>query len=301
MATKTPAKPKPPSNQELQARYGYAIGFFNSNVELKSLLAKARAANWDAANFQAAVRNTTWWKKRSDAQRQFDIASTTDPGEAARKVAEARAQLAQEAAAAGFEATPAWLDAQAKAIARNGSDATEVKALIANSWYSEYAKGLATGAESQATQTGGVAATMARLRETAKAYGYPLGDDKLAQQTQQVLAGNQDPTAIAAQYKEWAKSHFRGIAAQLDAGQTVADVLDPYKQIAAQELGASKDTMDTNDPKWQAAVNGDAPMSLTDWRTVIRTNAQYGWDRSVNAQQQAYQMVSGLTQMFQGG
>lgn len=296
MATaKAPAKAKPVTNQELQARYGYAIGFFNSNPELKKLLETARKANWDAANFQAGVRNTKWWKARSDAQRTHDILKTTDPGQAARKVAETRAMLAQQAAALGVGADAAWLDAQALAVARNGSDDTEVKALLASAWYAK------SGGAGQAAQTGGVAATMTRLRDMASAYGYPLGDDKLAQQTREVLAGNQDPAALAAQYKEWAKLNFVGIAGALDAGQTVADVLDPYKQIAAQELGSSKETMNVSDPKWQAAINGQAPLSLTDWRTKIRTDSQYGWNSSVTAQQQAYQLVAGLEQMFQGG
>jgi hypothetical protein len=295
------ATAKKPTAAELAARYGYAITFFNSNPELKALLANAQTHNWDVANFQAAIRNTTWWKSRSDSQRTYDIALKTDPGNLNAQITRRRDELKAQAAATGVKLSWAELTQLTKDTIRNGSNDAEVRAQLAAKWLSNWNTAVDSGTATQASQTGGVATTMAQLKQTAAAYGYPLGDDRLALQTMNVLAGNAQPQDIAAQYKEWAKVHFKSVAAQLDAGQTVADVLDPYKQIAAQELGMDKDQMRVDDPQWTAAIAGPEPLTLADWRTKIRTDASYGWDRSANAQQQAYQMVAGLQQMFQGG
>lgn len=296
-AKKAPAKPKVPTTQELAARYGYAITFFNSDPELKALLAKAQKANWDVANFQAAIRNTRWWKARSDAQRNFDIGVKTDPGEWKRRAIEARVKLQQQAAQMGVTVSASWLTKMANQFVRNGATDQEIAASLASVWHSQFAS------DQEAASTGTAGDVVGQLREMASAYGYPLGDDRLNQQVTDVLAGNKQPKDYEETYKMWAKKNFAGVADLIDAGQTVADILDPYTQIASQELGKDKAAMLPHDPKWQKALLGanGGPMSLSDWRTTIRTESQYGWDQSRSAQDDAYKLAAGLSQMFQGG
>jgi hypothetical protein len=288
-----------PTNQQLAARYGYALSFFNAYPELKRLLGKAKSKNWDAANFQAAIRNTNWWKQRSSAQRDYDILKYTDPGQWKAKKADSLTTVKNQAAQLGITLT----DNQATAIAnqnlRDGFTPADLQRKLADTWRAKYSAG---DPSKISDQDGGVGTIVGKLKQMASAYGYPLGDATLANQTYKVLAGESDETAFAEQYKQWAKTQFAGAAAMLDAGQTVQDILDPYAQIASQELGVSRDKILANDPKWQAAINSSAGlMNLSDWRTKIRTDSQYGWASSESAQQSAYQMVAGLTQMFQGG
>lgn len=296
------AKKKAPTQQELAARYGYAISFFSSNPELKRLLANAQKANWDVANFQAAIRNTKWWKARSEAQRQYDIGLTADPGEWNRRVAEAQAKVTQQAAAMGVRLTAAQAKANAQAFVRNGSTDQEIAAALANTWHNQYAADVAAGTADQ-TPVGQAADAIGALKEMASAYGYPLGVDRLNDQVTQVLAGNAQVKDYEETYKTWAKKNFAGVADMIDAGQTLRDILDPYTQIASQELGADKAGMLASDPKWQKALTGaqGGPMTLTDWRTTLRSDSQYGWDSSRSAQDDAYKLVAGLSQMFQGG
>lgn len=299
--TTTPAKPKTPSNAELQARYGYAISFFNSNPELKTVLANARKNNWDVANFQAAIRNTKWWKARSDAQRQYDTDKANNPAQAARTVAIAKESLAKQAASMGVTVDDAWLNTQAAAIARNGSSPDEVQSVIAAKWWQTF-KG--TSAQiSDTTQTGQAAATVGDLRAMAKAYGYPMADDTLERQTYDVLNGHTTTDALQETYRTWAKKQFAGVADLIDAGQTVEQILDPYATIASQELGISKDQIKATDPKWQRALNGaqGGAMSLTDFRTALRQDGTYGYNQSQSAQEQAYGLVSSLRRTFGGG
>lgn len=296
-------KPKKATRAELAARYGYALKFFESNAELKRLLTEAQKKNWDAANFQAAIRNTTWWKQRSEAQRQYDTSASTDPAQHARNVAQTRAALALQARAMGFEPTAAWLDRVSKQVTRNGSTEEEIQSLVAAEWYTRYDK-KPNADITEGTQTGQVATVVNQLKAMAAQYGYPLGDDTLENQTFKVLNGTATAQSFEDTYKTWAKTHFQGAAHLIDAGQSVAEILDPYAQIAAQELGSDKSAILASDPMYQAALNGadgGGMMSLPAWRTKIRTDSQYGWDKSANAQQQAYQMVAGLQSMFQGG
>jgi hypothetical protein len=290
-------KKKPASRQELAARYGYAMSFFNSNDELKDLLEKAKKQNWDAANFQAAIRNTTWWKKRSETQRNYDILKAQNPGEHTRQVEARMATLREQAAGLGITATDTWLRSQSETMVRNGATEDEVQALLATTWHKQY---LAEGGDrSIDDEAGSASSTIGRLKQAAAAYGYPLGDDTLAQQTLTVLNGTADVDIITEKYKTWAKKQFAAFADDIDAGQSVQDILDPYAQIASQELGIPKGQMLASDPKWQAALT--AGITLPEWRTKVRTDAQYGWDSSETAQNQAYQMVAGLQSMFQGG
>ena len=288
---------KPPTQQELAARYGYAMNFFASNSELSKLLEKAKKQNWDVANFQAAIRNTKWWKQRSETQRNYDILAAQNPAEKERQVAARMATLKEQAAALGINATQTWLLKTAQTMVRNGATEDEVQATLAATWHNQY---LAEGKnKSLADEKGGAASTIGQLKATAAQYGYPLGDDTLAKQTLSVLNGTADVNAIAETYKAWAKKQFSAFADDIDAGQTVQDILDPYAQIASQELGIPKGQMLATDPKWQAALT--AGLTLPDWRTKVRTDSQYGWDSSEAAQSQAYQMVAGLQSMFQGG
>jgi hypothetical protein len=291
------AAKKKPSDQELAARYGYAISFFKAYPELNRLLAKAKTHNWDAANFQAAIRNTSWWKTRSSSQRDYDVMKYTDPGQWKAKVGDSRTALVQQAAQMGVNLTPAQAELLSKQAVRDGLSQAELQKSLAQKWLKASA-----GGKKIDEAKGGASVVVGQLRELAAQMGYPLGDTTLAQQTYNVLAGNKDTNAIAEQYKAWAKKHFAGAADLIDAGQSVQDILDPYAQIASQELGIGRDQIQAADPKWQAALNQQGTMlSLTDWRTKIRTDSQYGWDSSQAAQQSAYQMVAGLSQMFNGG
>jgi hypothetical protein len=104
---------------------------------------------------------------------------------------------------------------------------------------------------------------------------------------------------------EQAKSLFPGLTAALDAGQTVDQYADPYKQIATQELNVNPADIQWTDPKWMKALNQVDPktgartsMSLDQWLSTLRTDPTYGYDQTNKAGQQAAQLATQLSQRF---
>src|SRR5213594_195726 len=65
--------------EELAASYGWAYGFLNSSPELKKLFGEAVKGGWEPGKFQAELRDTNWWKKNSETQRQAQVIKSTDP------------------------------------------------------------------------------------------------------------------------------------------------------------------------------------------------------------------------------
>ncbi|MGV0949359.1 MAG: hypothetical protein ACOYB3_01715 [Azonexus sp.] len=315
----------PLTNAQMEARFGYAMAFFNSDSELKTLAAKAKKQAWDATNFQAALRNTRWYKNRTASQRQFDEAHFKDPSTYTDNINDQRSLITKQAAALGIDtgspAFVAWRDGtpakgKTKAVlgaayqnVRNAASDSEVQTQLASYWYRTYYGAGAKGNEMRPdvnidnmTLQGQSATTASQLRTMAAQYGYPAGNDWLEQNIYKVLSGTQNVSDTAEQMKKWAASQYVGVADRINNGETLEQILDPYKQVAADVLGDDKSGMKTTDTKWLASIDNEAkvPMSLDEWKKKIRTDSQYGYDTSTNAKQDAFQMASSLRSIFQG-
>jgi hypothetical protein len=266
------AKPKvvPLTAAEMEARFGYATAFFNSDPSLKAVYAKAKAQRWDQTNFQAALRNTSWYKKRTATQRQFDETYYKDQATYKDTIADRRDTLIQQAAALGVDtSTPefaTWLNGTpargktaavrgaAETAVRNGASDSEIQTMLASYWYKTYYGAGAKGTEmrpgvdiDQQTLTGQAASTASQLRTLASQYGYPAGNDWLEQNVYKVLNGTQNVSDTQEQMKRWAMSQYGAVADRIQNGETVEQILDPYKQVAAEVLGSDKSMMTNNE------------------------------------------------------
>src|SRR5690606_17557405 len=67
------------SREELMEQYGLSASLINSSKELRSLFNKAVAGSWSAARFQAALKNSKWWKNQSSTLRKYLTTKYTDP------------------------------------------------------------------------------------------------------------------------------------------------------------------------------------------------------------------------------
>jgi hypothetical protein len=312
---------KPLTDKEMQARFGYALNFFKSDPSLKALYEKAKKGRWDQTNFQAGLRQTDWYKKRTEAQRTFDSLYYKDAASYKDNIADQRALLLKQAEALGIDTTSSafktWLDGtpakgKQKAVlgaaannVRNQANQSEVQSQLASYWYKTYYDATTGKARpgvdiDQKTLRGEAATAASQLRSLAAAYGYPAGDDWLEQNTYKVIQGTQNVQDTQDVMKRWAMGQYKGVADRINGGETVEDILDPYKQVAAATLGSDKMAMRPDDPKWNAAISGDIPLTLDQWRVKVRQDKQYGWDTSVNAQAEAYKMAASLRSIFQG-
>ena len=144
----------------------------------------------------------------------------------------------------------------------------------------------------------------AKVKQAAGAYYVPLADVTAREWSKKVLSGEVPEAAFQQYLKDQAKSMFPPLAAAIDAGVTVEQYADPYKQVAAQTLEVPPEQINFNDPRWsRALMNVDkdgnrTSMTLYDWQALLKTDTSYGYDRTSQARQQAAQMAQQLQETF---
>jgi hypothetical protein len=153
----------------------------------------------------------------------------------------------------------------------------------------------------QMGQPGTIGVTIDKLRTEAKSYLVPVSDQTLQAWSENIAMGRTDENAFLVTLKTQAKSLYPGMASQIDAGLTVNQAVDPYRQLAASNLNIAPDSIDFGQPQFQKALHQIDPktgapvaMSLDAWQTELRTNPIYGFSGTQNAKTMAYDATSTL-------
>jgi hypothetical protein len=121
----------------------------------------------------------------------------------------------------------------------------------------------------------------------ARQYGFTMSRGRLDELARNIARGVRTIEDYEGYFRQRAENLFPGLQRQIREGQTVRDVLEPYLNMAAEELGIPVSAMATTDQKWLKAINGkDGPMDGDDWLRTLRTNRRYGWDNSNNGRRQ---------------
>ena len=281
------AKPKkdPPKTS---ADFGFVDAFLNAHKDVKAKVNLAIKNGWTPERLQGSIKTTTWWKTRTDAQRQYDLIIKENPKEAARQIALKREEVQTAASNLGVTLTAAEMNSMATAFYRDGSSQAEVQARLAANW------------DMGEKQTGQAAIAVDDIRQTAADYGVRLAPATQEKYTRQILAGDMDAKGWEDMIREQAKMLYAPISAQLDQGKTVKDVMGSYLQIAGSELGMDPEQMSLDDPRWTAAIYGEnnAPMTAGQWTAKIRQDPLYGWDKTFGARQQASQLATEFGRAF---
>lgn len=235
------------------------------------------------------IKATTYWNQTADKAKQFD--SMTDADRAA-SISAIRAQIASKYGDLGL--TISELDKIARDVTRFG-----MTGVVADNYiYSTVGTTRRSKADVVSSLDG-----MA-LKNLAKSYGYNPGD--LDDQVYAILTGNayngQSISEDSLRKKGilTAKSAYFHLAPQLDAGLTLKDIFDPYRQKAAQVLEMSEESIDMMDGKFAAAFGSEngRPLSMTEWENMLRTDDRYGYKYTKQAKNDARQMAMTLAKAF---
>lgn len=284
----TPVKPK-----RVAADYGYAAAFLNAHKDVARKVALAVKQGWTPDRLSAEIKDTPWWRKRTEAQRKWDIISAENPKEARRLVDLKTQQIKQMASTMGVTLSDNQAFKMAGHAASRGSTDPEMQSMLAGMW----------SLDAEGEDVGQAGTTVDQLRDLAHDYGVVLDPGTLQKQVQQVLSGNQTSQGLVDLYREQAKTLYAPISDWLEKNpsMTVKDYLAPYMQAAARELGTPPDQMDLTDPKWTKVIygaDGTTPMNLDQWTKTIRSDASYGWDKTMGAKSQALQLAAELRNAF---
>jgi len=298
------------------AEYGFNKRFLNDNPEIDRLVTKAFNQQWTVERFQAEVKDSKWWQKHTAPQRAWDLLEAETPQEADRQIADQRKVLIQQAAQLGIPLNENKADQMARASLRNGMTETEILSFMAARFditpdLTQKQEKRMTKREEEAwlqkhrnddpgLQLGVAGETLTQLEEMSRAYGITVSNKTLQNQVQKVLRGEQNTSSLQDFYIEQAKALYPTLEDQLNAGRTVQDMLTPYQEIAAKELGMMPDSMDPTDKKWTAALTGgkNGLMSADEWQQTVRNDKRYGWDQGSVAKEMAAGLTMNLAKMF---
>ena len=257
--------------------------------DLLQLLIRASTpgAEYTAERFNAELAQTKYFNETSDNAQRFDKKTK------AQRDAEIEAKVADIKASYGDVFTdPAELLRVATAATRQGLIGNRLK-------YFVYASATKIGAQPGVTKT----ADADKLRNIAREYGYPVTEDEITA----VLTGNPyngqvyTEATFLNKAKQAAKGLYSHLAPQLDAGLSLEDIFKNYRAYASEILELDPTQIDfVKDPKWSRAfgTQDKGQMSLSDWVRELKTNQDYGWRFTNQANKQVSGVVSVLERAF---
>jgi hypothetical protein len=272
------------------SQHGGILAPFVNDPEIRALLGRYVRGEIDDATLQGLVMQTKLWTTTTQAQRAWDTLGTTDPASQASKVTAQAAALTAQARGMGITLDPARADQLARDSLRNGWNEVQIQQALGAEFHYNAAQ-----------LQGQASAFRSQVDNLASSYFIPLSDAAKGNYVTWMVQGIVDQGWVENQMRNYAKSLFPTIAADIDKGTTVAQYAEPYRQLAAQTLGVNPSSIDFVDPKWGAALNfvdpkdgSRRPMTLDQWNQTLRSDERYGWRNTSSAKAESYALVMNL-------
>lgn len=280
------AKKSLTEQQDMAASYGWALSVLRSNPELSKLFDNAVGGSWDSQRFVANLRNTKWYKTHSESNRQNQVLKGADPAEYNRRLQQSKANVAS-AYTAMFGQAPnsALLNSMAMTAFTYGYNDAELKDMIGKSF---------NVANQMKNGIGGTLGEAERqIRQAIDDYGLDMGEPWIARQLNYVATGRTDATATANYLQKQAISKYSAYKDELEAGMTVKDIAEPFRQLMSKTLELSDKGIAISDPTIQKALQNRAPakgkvpgapaqMPLWQFETQLKNDQR--WNGTQNAQ-----------------
>ena len=274
-----------------------------------NLLVKRAAGQIDDQKFEYELYKTRWWKRHSDAQRQWRTLVSIDPGKAVRQRKEMTERVRQLMGEMGVR-----LPGRGKIKREGGAIGKTAAARVAdlalyNGWNEDqvtnYLLSQATWGQEGQAPTGGIAVAMNEIRQLEEQFGVRRRDRGRFSMAKDILGGRQSTEGVTEMLRRQAMAKYgqnEELAGVLDRGGTLADWFDPYRQMISEELEIPDAEISMNDRKWQAVLNGNGedgrvrPMSFQEAQRYVRTQDE--WGKTKGAQESAAELVNGLLDTF---
>lgn len=268
------------SAAELAQQYGWSVALLNSDPSLKSLFTKAVAETWAPEKFVAELRNTSWYKQNSDTAREMAVLRTTDPATYTQRVKNQRALLGQVAREMGAPVPGRMMQQIAEQSLMFGWNDQQIRQQM--SAYLRYAgEGKLSGLAAQVEDD---------LRSHAQAMGVRISHRFITAAAQKVATGESSIEQFRDSLTGYAVSAFPHLAERFKAGETLAEIAEPYKQSMAQLLELNDESIDLFDPTLRAAFAGQTeegkPSMKSLWQFENELRKDERWLKTNNAREQ---------------
>lgn len=267
--------------QKMAAKYGMALAVINSDPELKKLFNDAIANDWTTEEFVARARNTGWYQRNSESARQAIILKLSDPATWKQRMDQTRAMLSEMAWSMGAQLGPEQLESAVEQALTFGWNESQIRTTLAE--YIKFGPG--------GNFLGRAAQTETELKEFARAMGVRVSDgwflEKIKAEAKADGSGLQ--TGLD-ELRQMAISAFPHLAERLQAGETVAQIADPYRQSMAQLLELNPESLDVFDNTIRSALSGrnaqGQPEMKSLWQFEVDLRKDPRWMKTKNAREQ---------------
>jgi len=142
------------------------------------------------------------------------------------------------------------------------------------------------------------------VRDMAKQYGVAVSDTTVKQLLQGYVQGTESEQSITAKFQQQAIAAYPALSERLRQGETFEQVITPYREVASRVLEKDPSQLDfVNSNLSKAFMNnpdgkGERQMSVGEFSEYLRTNREFGYEYTTQAQTKAYQIANTLAQVF---
>jgi hypothetical protein len=293
-------KKKATTQKQTYADYGYVNAFLKAHPDVKKKVDAAIKQGWTPQRLEGEVKTTNWWKNRNESQRKWDLLSAEQAGEKTRLLDAEKRRIENAASRMGVTLSSTQINDFALQSLRDGKSDAEITLGMANKFVLPTDNKATPGVDESDLMKGQAGTTVTEIRDLASAYGVKVSDTNLLKWTRSALAGDIQVEELEDTFRESAKALYPPIADVLDQGQTLEGFVSPYLDIAARELGITRDMMDLTDSKWTGMIESAGVLPADQWTTKIRSDKRYGWNTSTTAKREAVSLVSSLGSIFGG-
>jgi len=277
----------PMSRGETAESYGYVTALFDAVPELKKLFNKAVDKGWSTEKFQAAIRDTHWWKSHSQQERDYLTKTYGDPATAKQEYHAAYTHVQQLAAQLGIQPndqTKKFLNAMAYNVAAKGWSDDQLRAEMGKRVYFDGDHWYGQGGEE-----------VQKLKDYAYSMGVTMASTWFTNGARDIVRGMGTEQDYMSQIRKQAKAQFPQWSKQIDAGQSVMDLANPYLTTMAQILELPGGSINLFDPTIKKALNYKDPNTgegqakpLWQFENELRNDPR--WKKTQNAQDSLMQV-----------
>lgn len=287
---------EPGTDEAIKQRYPYLafLLYDPAYPEMGELLRRADKEKMSAADFNAELMQTNWWKNTSDTQRNFFALKSGDPASYQRRQGELKSQIQDIAGTLGYSdaVDEGYLNYFADKAMQFGMSSRQIQAMIADEITP------LIGASEKGN-------TLRDIRNVQQQYSYAVDDTTLLHWSKEINSGRQTIENFENSVRQQMKNLFPNLAGQFDSGLTFKQIIDPYRQMLSKEFdGKSLEDFDfMGDPKWRHVIDYvdektgvHRTMSMVELTKYARSQPE--WRNTNNAKQQAAQLGEQLLESF---
>lgn len=274
--------------------YGFSKRWLDKHKDVNAVVQKAIDSGWTQERLAVEIKNTGWYRNQEEAQRKWSTIIVEQPREARRIKADNKRAAQQTASLLGVSLSDSKANELADKGSRYGWDEDDFRVAMS---------GLITTSAitSHTMPLGDTANLIAQINQYEEQYLIKVTNSHRLSMAKRLARGDIQMEDVRSHFVRHAARTYASVADDINAGMTMTEIMQPYLQDAAEELGVSSANINTFDPKWTAAVTGgDNNEALTreQWLEKIRTDKQYGYANTRKAKNEAAELSNSIKRMF---